>query len=121
MAREKLKTLTEQMYYILPLHGYAIMERVKELTCGRVIVGAGTLYTLLSRFEEEDIIKAVGEQERRKTYTLTDKGRALICEEYERLIRYFRRSSLAVCLQSFKRYLLRMFGFMWTFFQRKKQ
>jgi DNA-binding PadR family transcriptional regulator len=90
MAREQLKTLTEPMYYILlilskPHHGYGIMQEVEKRTQGRVRIGAGTLYNLLSRFEEDDIIVQVSEDNRRKTYTLTDKGLDILGDEYQRL------------------------------------
>lgn len=92
MAREQLKTLTEQMYYILlslmePNHGYGIMQDVDLLTKGRVKIGAGTLYNLLSRFEEEDIIEQISEKDRRKTYIITQKGKDILDEEYNRLKR----------------------------------
>jgi len=72
MAREQLKNLTEPMYYILltlttPQHGYGIMQEVDRRTEGRVKIGAGTLYNLLSRFEEEDIIAQVSEENRKKS------------------------------------------------------
>jgi len=90
MAREQLKNLTEPMYYILLAlqrenHGYGIMQEIEELTGGRVIVGAGTIYTLLGRFEKEEIIEQVAEEERRKTYIITEKGRQLLDEEIQRL------------------------------------
>lgn len=90
MAREQLKTLTEQMYYILltlsePQHGYGIMQEVDRRTEGRVKIGAGTLYNLLSRFEEENIIVQLSEENRRKVYTLTDKGLNILKDEYQRL------------------------------------
>lgn len=90
MAREQLKTLTEPMYYILlmlsqPQHGYGIMQEVERHTEGRVKIGAGTLYNLLSRFEEEDIIVQLSEENRRKTYTLTDSGFNILKDEYQRL------------------------------------
>jgi len=90
MAREQLKTLTEQMYYILLIltehhHGYGIMQEVDRRTEGRVRIGAGTLYNLLSRFEEEDIIVQVSEEDRRKIYTLTDKGLNVLRNEHKRL------------------------------------
>lgn len=90
MAREQLKTLTEQMYYILLTltenqHGYGIMQEVDRRTDGRVKIGAGTLYSLLSRFEEEDIIVQVAEEDRRKIYTLTDKGLNILKDEHKRL------------------------------------
>ncbi len=91
MAREQLKTLTEPMYYILltliePQHGYSIMQEVDRRTEGRVKIGAGTLYNLLSRFEEEKIIVQVSEENRRKVYTITDKGLYILKDEYQRLM-----------------------------------
>lgn len=92
MARKKLDTLTEPMYYILlslttERHGYGIMQYVTELTGGRVAVGAGTLYALLSRFEKDGLIRAAGEQEKRKYYQLTEEGRRILDEEFDRLRR----------------------------------
>lgn len=93
MARKKLETLTEQMYYVLlsltgaERHGYGIMQNVSELTGGRVNVGAGTLYALLGRFEGDKLIVRTREVEGRKYYTLTDEGRKVLTEEYERLRR----------------------------------
>ncbi|MEN1761056.1 MULTISPECIES: PadR family transcriptional regulator [Anoxynatronum] len=91
MAREQFKTLTEPMYYILltliePQHGYSIMQEVDRRTDGRVKIGAGTLYNLLSRFEEEKIIAQVSEENRRKVYTITDKGLDILKDEYHRLV-----------------------------------
>ncbi|MDW7670494.1 MAG: helix-turn-helix transcriptional regulator [Bacillota bacterium] len=91
MAREQLKTLTEPMYYILliliePQHGYSIMQEVDRRTQGRVKIGAGTLYNLLSRFEEEKIIVQVSEENRRKVYTITDKGLDILKDEHQRLM-----------------------------------
>lgn len=90
MAREQLKNLTEPMYYILlalsePQHGYGIMQEVERRTEGRVKIGAGTVYNLLSRFEEENFIVQVSEENRRKTYALTDEGIKILTEEYQRL------------------------------------
>ena len=90
MAREQLKNLTEPMYYILMSllkenHGYGIMQMVDELTEGRVVIGAGTLYTLLGRFEKEEIIVQVAEENRRKIYIITEKGKGLLNEEFQRL------------------------------------
>lgn len=92
MARKKLDTLTEQMYYVLlalneERHGYGIMQETSRLTDGRVTLGAGTLYALLSRFESEGLIHATKEEEKRKYYQLTPAGLAALEEEYERLRR----------------------------------
>ncbi|WP_206460098.1 PadR family transcriptional regulator [Anaerovorax sp. IOR16] len=90
MAREQLKTLTEPMYYVLlaltkERHGYGIMQSITELTEGRVSVGAGTLYALLSRFEKEGIVAQTREVERRKMYCLTELGEEVLTREYTRL------------------------------------
>lgn len=93
MARKKWETLTEQMYYVLlalvegPRHGYEIMQYVSQLTDGRVNIGAGTLYALLGRFEEEGYIYLSDTRERRKYYTLSPDGQAVLEEEYARLRR----------------------------------
>ena len=55
MARSKFSTLTEQMYYVLlclkdECCGMEIMDKVSNLTNGRVQVGSGTLYNLLEQF-----------------------------------------------------------------------
>ena len=92
MARKKLDTLTEQMYYVLlsltqERHGYGIMQYVNELTGGRVTIGAGTLYALLGRFEKEGLIRLSAEEENRKRYRLTAEGRRVLEEEFDRLRR----------------------------------
>lgn len=90
MARKKLETLTEQMYYVLlsltgERHGYGIMQYVSDLTQGRVTIGAGTLYALLSRFEEEGLISLTRTFEGRKYYQLTLEGKQTLWGEYDRL------------------------------------
>lgn len=52
-------TLTEVTDLILlslyePRHGYAIIQFVEEVTNGRVLLGAGTLYGALSSLEQKD-------------------------------------------------------------------
>jgi len=79
----KYLPLTETTAYILlaltePLHGYAIMQKVEIMSEGTVKVGAGTMYGALSTLEKEGLIVKVDEQERRKIYTLTTKGRQII-------------------------------------------
>lgn len=90
MARERFQTLTEQMYYILlslteERYGYEIMQTISDQTSGRVKIGPGTLYALLSRFEKEELIKQVSDDGRRKTYIISEDGRKLLSEEYTRL------------------------------------
>ena len=90
MAREQFQTLTEPMYYILlalleECCGVDIMEKVKSLSHGRVVVGPGTLYAMLARFEENDIIRLTTSEGRRKSYVITENGRQMLKKEYERL------------------------------------
>lgn len=90
MARERLQTLTEPMYYILlaltkERHGYEIMKTVEEFTGGRVLIGPGTLYSLLGRFEEKGFIKLLSVEHRKKTYIINEKGKKLLEEELDRL------------------------------------
>jgi DNA-binding PadR family transcriptional regulator len=64
MPREALKTLSEPMYYVLlslteERCGIEIMSRVDEISGGRVSIGPGTLYTMLSKFESNGLIRCV--------------------------------------------------------------
>ena len=91
VAREQFQNLTEPMYYILmsllkEMCGVDIMEAVVEISKGRVKVGPGTLYALLSKFEKEDMIIETEVQGRKRSYIITDKGKEILLEEYERLI-----------------------------------
>ena len=47
--------------------------------------GTRDLYTILAKFEEEQLIREVNVLGRKRTYRLTDKGRALYGDELERL------------------------------------
>ena len=90
MARKKLETLTEQMFYVLlalrrERHGYGIMQAITEMTGGRVSVGAGTRYALLERFEKDGLIRFTRTEENRKYYQLTQAGEAALEAEYRRI------------------------------------
>lgn len=85
-------SMTEAMYYILlalrrPGHGYGMMRRVRELSGGRLEMGPGTLYGVLSRMCREGLIVFTGEEGRRKNYALTPAGREALEAEYARLKR----------------------------------
>ncbi len=91
MAREQFQNLTEPMYYILMSLlkencGVDIMVSVDEISNGRVRVGPGTLYALLGKFEKENMIKETEVQGRKRSYIITEKGKAILLEEYRRLI-----------------------------------
>jgi len=84
--------MTEAMYYILlslenPVHGYGMMQRIRELSHDRVKMGPGTLYGVLTRMRNDGWIEQVESEgdSRRKTYLLTDLGRQELKREYQRL------------------------------------
>jgi len=85
--------LTEASYYILisllePLHGYAVMQKVREMSGGRVRLGPGTLYGALSTMQSAGLIEMVegsSPDSRRKTYVITPRGREVVKAEIDRL------------------------------------
>jgi DNA-binding PadR family transcriptional regulator len=85
----KYLPLTESTYYIMlslvePLHGYGVMQKVEVLSEGTVTVGPGTLYGAFQVLEKEALIVKVGEEERRKIFVLTEKGREVLREQVNR-------------------------------------
>lgn len=87
--------LREPSYFILaalmdgPLHGYAVIKRVDELSSGRVRLAAGTLYAALDRLAAEELLTVVTEEivngRARRYYGLTDIGAAVVRAEAERM------------------------------------
>lgn len=96
-ARERYIPMSETMFYVLlslreAQHGYAIMQRVKQLTKGRITLGAGTVYSSLGKLEGDGLIKAVREEERRKIYIITPVGRDILHEEAVRIAELHKNS-----------------------------
>lgn len=93
MEPEKLKKylpLTEATYYIMlsliePLHGYGVMQMVEKISQGTVKIGPGTLYGAFASLEKEGLIRMVKEEDRRKSYQLTNNGRQVLVGQIERL------------------------------------
>lgn len=86
----KYLPMTETAYYILlclknPEHGYGIMQRVEQLTDSRIKIGPGTMYGTLSKLETQLLIEQVEEVDRKKIYTITEKGLQLLTFELNRL------------------------------------
>ncbi|WP_203999484.1 PadR family transcriptional regulator [Micromonospora lutea] len=89
--------LREPSYFVLaalingPLHGYAVIKRVTELSDGRVTLAAGSLYSVIDRLLGEGLIAADGEEivngRARRYYRLTDEGCQVLAEEADRLAR----------------------------------
>lgn len=66
-------------------YGYAILQRVRELSGGQVEWTDGMLYPVLHRLERQGYIRARWEVadtgRRRKYYGITNEGRAQLAEE----------------------------------------
>ena len=76
---KKNTAVTETTFYILlaltePRHGYAVMQKVIELSEGTVTIGAGTLYGAFTKLQADKLIKIVDEDSRRKYYQITGNG-----------------------------------------------
>lgn len=87
--RKKYVPMTETIYYTLlsvmsPRHGYAIIQYVNGLTRGRILLGTGTLYTMVGRLVADGVIEMVSD-ESKKAYRITDAGLWLLQEETRRL------------------------------------
>ncbi len=73
-------------------HGYGIIREVDERTDGLIRLRTGTLYTLLQRLLDEDLIETSSarpdpedDDERRKYYRLTTLGKDVLAAEARRL------------------------------------
>lgn len=78
------------MYYVLLVlfeekYGSEIVEAVSELTNQRISLGPGTLYTILSQFEEERLIEETKTEGRKRSYCITDHGKKVLFNEVKRL------------------------------------
>lgn len=84
--------LTEAVFYILlslytPMHGYGIMQNVKQMSQDRVDLGAGTLYGAINTLLQKGWIEPVATSgsSRKKEYRITRLGKSTVLEELERL------------------------------------
>ena len=87
--------MTETGFYILlclrqPNHGYGIVQKVKELTKGEILLAPGTMYGSLSKMEKDGLIRFVREEEKRKSYVITALGKEMLEIEMKRIERLHR-------------------------------
>jgi DNA-binding PadR family transcriptional regulator len=76
-----LSVLTEGENY-----GYALIQRVRDLSAGKIEWTEGMLYPVLHWMEKEDLIKSEWREEtgrKRKYYRLRKEGRKALHEEKE--------------------------------------
>ena len=90
---EKNIPLTEALFYILlsvrkPNHGYGIIQEVTQLTEGRVVLGAGTLYGAIQSLQNKQWIRlhsAETDSRKKKEYIITPLGKEVFEAERIRL------------------------------------
>ena len=87
--------MTETSFYILlclrePNHGYGIVQKVKEITDGEIVLTPGTMYGSLSKMEKDGLIKFVREEDKRKIYRITELGNEVLNIELARIERLYR-------------------------------
>ena len=97
----KYLPLSEATFYVLvaldePLHGYAIMQKVEAISEGNVVIGPGTLYGVFTTLEKQELIEKVREEDRRKIYAATAKGRLVLAEQVRRMAIMVRNGNLAL-------------------------
>ncbi|MGH4122396.1 MAG: PadR family transcriptional regulator [Clostridium sp.] len=84
--------LTDSTYCILltlvrPMHGYGIMQAIKEFSKGDMIIGPASLYTIIKKLQSAELIQLLeDDEERRKTYMLTFKGKKILKKDIKRRI-----------------------------------
>ncbi|MBQ4523038.1 MAG: helix-turn-helix transcriptional regulator [Lachnospiraceae bacterium] len=92
MNRDKNLPLTETVYYVLlsllePAHGYAIMQKVEELSNGQVRLAAGTMYGAIENLLKKKLITSLHSiDSRRKTYVISDLGKRILYADYKRMM-----------------------------------
>ncbi len=89
--------MQEPTYLILtvlvtePLHGYAILAEVDDLSAGRVQMRVGTLYAALDRLDKEGLVEVDREEivsgRLRRYYRITGRGAEVLSLEAQRLAR----------------------------------
>jgi DNA-binding PadR family transcriptional regulator len=82
--------MTEAMYYVLlaltnPAHGYKLMQEISDVSQGRLKMGPGTLYGVLTRMQGDKLIRMAEDDGRRKIYRITHEGEDALRVEYRRL------------------------------------
>lgn len=86
--------MTETGFYILlclqePNHGYGIIQKVKEMTKGEIVLAPGTMYGSLSKMEKDGLICFIREEDKRKIYSITVLGREVLNIEMKRIERLY--------------------------------
>jgi DNA-binding PadR family transcriptional regulator len=98
-----LPPLTPAVFHILltladqERHGYGIMQEIAARTAGAVRLGPGTLYGLIAESAERPASEL--DDERRRYYWLTERGRQVAAAEAERLAKLVRLAGTKCLLE----------------------
>ena len=89
--------MTETGFYILlclrePNHGYGIVQKVKGITEGDIVLAPGTMYGSLTKMEKDGLIRFYSEEEKRKLYLITQLGQEILGIETRRIERLYKNS-----------------------------
>lgn len=82
LLRGSVKTIILQIIRQYgPMHGYAITQKVEELTAGKIKLTYGAIYPVLHKLENDKILVTASEiynNRFRVHYALTDDGHSLV-------------------------------------------
>lgn len=81
--------LTDSIFLILlsvmkPIHGYKIMQKVKDMTDNNIVIGPATMYTTLKKMKAAQWIDEIPSNEGKILYQITDKGREILINDYSK-------------------------------------
>ena len=90
MSDRRYSPMSETMFLILfalrtERHGYGVMQHVADLTDGRIVLGAGTVYTSLGKLEADGLIAVTSRADRRTNYLITAPGAEVLRQEAQRI------------------------------------
>ncbi|MGH2513141.1 MAG: PadR family transcriptional regulator [Candidatus Limnocylindrales bacterium] len=75
MRRGEVRPAILAVLAVEPMHGYQVMQELRERSGGAWAPSAGSIYPTLQQLEDEGLVK-VEERGGRRVFTLTDEGRA---------------------------------------------
>jgi DNA-binding PadR family transcriptional regulator len=95
MNGRRYSPMSETMFHILlalreERHGYGIMQHVAELTEGRMVLGAGTVYMSLGKLESDGLVRVTSRDDRRTNYVITPTGTEVLRAEARRIADLYR-------------------------------
>ncbi len=98
MLRGTLDLMILKTVALEPMHGWAISQRIQQLSQEALRVGQGSLYPALQRLEEKGWVegewKATEQGRRARYYRLTRQGRRALGAETDSWRRYVRAVEL---------------------------